>query len=61
MKIALSAIKADIDSVGGHICPRRLLNVNLRIQSRLMEGIKILVEIPYKEQRSDSKEKRIDH
>ncbi len=21
MKIALSAIKADIDSVGGHICP----------------------------------------
>ena len=42
MKIALSAIKADIDSVGGHICPRRLLNVNLRIQSRLMEGTKFL-------------------
>ena len=38
-----------------------LLNGNLRIQSRLMEGTKILVEIPYKEQRSDHKKKRIDH
>ena len=38
-----------------------LLNGILRIQSRLMEGTKILVEIPYKEQRSDSKEKHIDH
>lgn len=37
-----------------------LLNGNLRIQSRLMEGIKILVEIPYGEKKNDSKEKHID-
>jgi signal transduction histidine kinase len=38
-----------------------LLNGNLRIQSRLMEGIKILVEIPYGEKKNGSKEKHIDH
>lgn len=37
-----------------------LLNGNLRIQSRLMEDIKILVEIPYGEKKNDSKEKHID-
>jgi signal transduction histidine kinase len=38
-----------------------LLNGNLRIQSRLMEGTKILVEIPYGEKKNGSKEKHIDH
>jgi len=38
-----------------------LLNGNLRVQSRLMEGTKILIEIPYKERKSGSKQKNIDH
>jgi signal transduction histidine kinase len=37
-----------------------LLNGNLRIQSRLMEGTKILIEIPYGEKKNVSKEKHID-
>ena len=37
-----------------------LLNGNLRIQSRLMEGTKIFIEIPYGEKESDSQEKHID-
>ena len=38
-----------------------LLNGKLRIQSRLMEGTKILVEIPYGEKKRASKEKHIDN
>ena len=37
-----------------------LLNGNLRMQSQLMEGTKILVEIPYGEKKSGSEEKHID-
>ena len=38
-----------------------LLNGNLRVQSRLMEGTKILIEIPCKEKRIGSKQNNIDH
>jgi PAS domain S-box-containing protein len=37
-----------------------LLNGSFRIQSRPMEGTKILVEVPYKEEKSDPEEKYTD-
>jgi signal transduction histidine kinase len=38
----------------------KLLHGKMRIQSRPMEGTKILIEVPYKEKNSGSKEKHID-
>jgi PAS domain S-box-containing protein len=39
----------------------KLLNGGLRIQSRLMEGTKIVIEIPFKEKKSEQEEIHLDH
>jgi signal transduction histidine kinase len=57
----LRASKEKRMGIGSMVERASLLNGNLRIQSRLMEGTKILVEIPYGEKKNDSKEKHIDH
>ena len=38
-----------------------LLKGNIKIQSRLMKGTKIFIEVPYKNRKNGSNEKHIDH
>ena len=57
----LRASKEKRMGIGSMMERASLLNGNLRIQSRLMEGTKILVEIPYGKKKNGSKKKHIDH